>query len=170
MKHVPSATEKFSTLLQIQSSQKYCLACSLNSSPCYFIFSSLQISALSLPPNSVTFMSPNLRCVLKSSLPLTSQPSEKHCHSPWNPLLILLPLGCTHSPFLLPAPPFLPKMLSSPELDPKSPLLLDSLLCSIVIGVSHCSLPPWAAQTLPMIKFHLPAMAPTFMPPVQTLF
>lgn len=120
--------------------------------------------------NSATFVLPNLRCVLKSSLHLTSQPSEKHCHSPWNPLLIFLPLGCTHSPFLLLTPPFLPKMLSSPELDPESPLLLDTLLCSIVICVSHCSPPPWAAQTLPMIKFHLSAMAPIFMPPVQTLF
>lgn len=109
----------------------------------------------------------NLRCSLKSSLHLTSQPSEKHCHSPWNPLLILLPLGCTHSPFLLPAPPFLPKILSSPELDSESPPLLNSLLCFIVICVSHCSLPWWIAQTLPMIKLHVYAMCPTFIPVIQ---
>lgn len=112
----------------------------------------------------------NLRCSLKSSLHLTSQPSEKHCHYPWNPLLILLPLGWTHSPFLLPTPPFLPKILSFPELDSESPPLLNSLLCFIVICVSHCSLPRWIAQTLPMIKCHVYAMCPTFIPVIQALF
>lgn len=83
---------------------------------------------------------------------------------------VLLPLGCTHSPLLLPAPPFLPKMLSSPDLDLGSLPLLDSLLCFIVIFVSHCSLPLWATHTLPRITFHLHAAAATFIPLVQTLF
>lgn len=93
-------------------------------------------------------MLPNLRYFLTPSFHLTSVPFEKHWPFFWDSSLDSPPTWLfTCYQFLLPAPPFLPKLLRSPGHE--SPLQ-DSLLCFIVLCSFHGSPPPSAIQAIPM--------------------
>lgn len=98
-----------------------------------------------------TFIWPNLKHIPKSSFHLISLPFGKHGPSFLESSLDSLCTWLfTHSLCPWSAPPFLPKMLSSPARDAYSPPFLDFWVCFIVLCSSHYSLPLQAIHAIPM--------------------